>query len=229
MTNKSIDLDASLREDKIKETRRQGVIPAVLYGKGMENLSLSLDYHNFRRTLKKAGMHSVVNLKIAKGGKSETENVMIHDVTYHPVDDTFMHVDFLKISLKEKVNAKVPIEFIGESGAVKNLGGILSVLLEELNVKALPNKIPDKIEVDISILSDFNTKVKVSDLQVSEDVEVLTDKNIDVVTVMAPRMKDETNEEGTTDATGEGEQDDKSEKAEGGEKEGDKGKDSEKK
>ncbi len=152
-----------------RDTRAQGRVPGVLYGHGIDAQAFSVDYSEFLRLIRRAGQSSLVDFDL--GGKKT--KVLIHKYDQDPVKDTFTHIDLMAVNLKEKTMVHVPLEFIGESEAVKNKGGVLNIAHTTLDVRCLPSDIPHEIKVDISALADLHDSVSIADLNLSEDLEVM--------------------------------------------------------
>ena len=187
---KEINLEVKTRERKGKEQtkklRQDGIIPAVVYGAGENGLALEIKTKDLRTLLKATkGENVIVNLNIDEG-KSESKKVLIREIQRDPVWDNILHVDFQHISLTEKITVKVPIHVIGLSTGVKNEGGILEHILRDLEIKCLPTEIPQHIEVDVTELG-IGDAVHVKDLKL-EGLEVLTDINRSIVTVVPPTV-----------------------------------------
>jgi len=173
---------------KTKTLRREGVLPANIYGKKEKSLSVQLEAKSFLPVFKEVGETGLIELKVAD--EKEARPVLIHNVQFHPVDETPLHVDFYQVDLKEKVTTKVPVELIGESLAVKDKIGILIQPLSEVEVEALPADLPEKIEVNISGLKAINDAVAVSDVKLPEGVKVLTEEK-EVLVKIEPLAKEE--------------------------------------
>jgi large subunit ribosomal protein L25 len=171
----------------IKRIRKQGKIPGVLYGAGEKGLLLQLSEKEFDKVFSQAGESSLIELEI-EGNK---KNVLIHEVALDPVGDKPLHVDFLQVRMDKPIKAKIPLSFEGESGAVKNLGGILVKVMHELEVEALPKDLPHEIKVDISGLQSLEDRVRVSDLKISKEVKVIAPKDEILVLVETPRAEEE--------------------------------------
>ena len=131
--------------------------------------------------------------------------VLIHNVSYHPVTNQTLHADFYAVDLKEKVEANVPLLIIGESPAVKDKTGVLLINLDELHVEALPQDLPEKIEVDIANLVKLDDAIKVADLPVSDKIKILTDLELEVAKI-APLVVKEKVEEAPVTVAVEGEE-----------------------
>src|SRR3989344_7216664 len=139
-----IELEAQNREvlgSGIKKLRRDGNVPAILYGKGQEPIPLQIALKDFGKAFKTAGESTLVYVNV--GGQSYP--TIIHDVARDPITDGILHADFYKVRLDEKITANVPVIFIGEAPAVKDLGGIFVRNVNELEVEALPQNLPHEL------------------------------------------------------------------------------------
>lgn len=185
-----IVLEASARDSKIpaKFLRRQRKIPAVYYGHKVPSMAVQLDYQAFKKVFAHAGGNQIVELNI--GG--EVKPVLIHEVQYDPLTDQFNHVDFLHINMNEEVNAAVPVVVRGVSPAIKNLGGILTTLKHEIEVRCLPADLPSVIEVDISGLEQLHSSIHIRDLSPPAGVKFHANMDDVVVTIAPPKVEEET-------------------------------------
>jgi large subunit ribosomal protein L25 len=185
-----IELKAEARTvlgDRVKALRNSGYVPAVLYGKGQEAVALQVPVKDFNKVLKEAGESTLVYLEV--GG--HVYPTIIHDVALNPTTDAIIHADFYKVSLTEKIKTNVPVEFTGESPAVKDLSGILVKNVNELEVEALPQNLPHEISVDISSLKAFGDQILVKDINLGSDVKLIADEDLIVVTVQEPKSQEE--------------------------------------
>lgn len=173
---------------KNKALRGDGKLPAVLYGRGKENLSLEVAAKEFEKVYRKAGENTLVDLVIEGDGEKK---VLIHEVAHHFMSQSPIHVDFYEVDLTRKIHAHIPLHFVGTSAAVKELGGILIKTLNEVEVEALPTNLPQFIEVDVSALKTFEDFVHVSDLKVPAEVKILTHLEEVITTVQPPRTEAE--------------------------------------
>ncbi len=146
-------------------------IPGILYGPGMKNITLEVNSKEFEKTYKDIGESTLVTLD---SGKNKYK-VLIHDIQRDPLTGNITHVDFYQPNLKEEVEVTVPLVFEGEPPAVKELGGTFVKNILEVDVKALPEKLPHDIKVNVEGLKTFEDAVLVKDLKVSDGVEVLKD------------------------------------------------------
>ncbi|MEM1312766.1 MAG: 50S ribosomal protein L25 [Patescibacteria group bacterium] len=182
-----LNLQVKKREvlgNRVRKLRREGKLPAVIYSNKVDPISIELPLGSFNQVFKLSGKNHVIDVSVA-GAKSYP--CIVHVLDIHPVTGVVRHVDFLAVNLKEKVVASVPITFVGESKAVKELGGILNEVVNNLEVLALPDKIPAELKVDISTLEDFNSAIRVGDLDLSgEAYEVQGDSDLLIVSITAP-------------------------------------------
>ena len=166
---------------KVKNLRKEGKLPASLYGKHIKSLSLVLSEELFSDVYDKAGETGLIELHVDK----EVKPVLVHTVQIDPVSSALLHVELYQVNLKEKVKAKVPVVQVGESPAAAEKLGVLLTLLDEIEVEALPADLPEKIEVDISTLTAVDQEIRVSDLKVPSEVTILSDIEQGVVKVGA--------------------------------------------
>jgi large subunit ribosomal protein L25 len=173
---------------KVKSLRRENKIPAVLYGNKTKNHNLWVDYLEFQKIYNQAGESTILDLDIDSKKKA---NVLIHDVQRSPLTGKFSHVDFFEVRMDQKIETGVPIEFIGESEAVKSSGGVLVKSLDEIPVSCLPADLPAKIEVDIAKLKTFNDVIKISDLAIGDKIKIQLDPETVIANVAEPRSEAE--------------------------------------
>lgn len=158
---------------QVKKLRREGILPANVYGKDFASTSVQVALASFKDVFSKAHETSLVDLEIG----NETLPVLIHNVQIDPKKQEIVHADFYKVNLKEKVTANIPVVGTGEPQAVAEKKGILLHQLLELEVEALPTDLPEKIEVNVEGLRNVDEQILVSDLKLSEGVTVLTESS----------------------------------------------------
>jgi len=172
---------------KVKKLRREGLLPANLYGKKIKSQSLELPAAEFLKIYKQEGETGLIDLKI----DSQVHPVLVHNLQIHSVTDEPLHVDFREVSLTEKITADVPIEIRGEAPAVEQKKGILIQPLNEVEVEALPADLPDQILVDVSKLEEVGQSISVADLVYEkEKVKVLADVS-EIVVKINPLAEEE--------------------------------------
>lgn len=179
--------------------RKDNTVPCVVYGIGVENTSLQCAHNLLMKAYEKAGENTVVQLEV-KGKKMP---VLFHAIDFHPVTEKILHVDFYAVNMKEKIQAAIPLNIIGEAPAVKELSGVLFTVIDHVNVESLPADLPHAIDIDVSGLETFEDSIHISDIKVAGDVEILDDPEMVIVNVQAPRAAVE--EEETEAAEGEAE------------------------
>lgn len=187
-------LSATIRDKFGKQAnslRKKGIIPAVLYGHGKKNISLSVDFKEFSRAFKEAGESTIINLNIEKDGKIETQPVLIHEIDFDPVSDLARHIDFYVVKMDEVTTVTVPFIFVGESPAVKVLGGILIKNFHEVKISALPKDLPHEIVIDISAINTFQDHIYLKNLKLSHGVKILDNLEEVVALVKPPRTEEE--------------------------------------
>lgn len=177
-------LKAEKRE--LNEKLSAEYIPAVVYGKGIESQSLKLKKIDFEKAFSLAGESNLISLDFGNG----EVKVLVKDIQRNVLKHTFSHVDFYQVNMKEKINAVIPLHFIGESKAVKELGGMLMRNLNEIEVECLPSDLVDHIDVDISVIENFDVMIQVKDLPIPNDLKILNNNSDDVVvSVMEPKAQ----------------------------------------
>jgi large subunit ribosomal protein L25 len=173
---------------KVKALRRQGVTPANIYGSHVESQSIQLSTEELRHVIKTAGRNDIVYLRL---DGDEPRPTFLRDIQQNPITDAILHVDFLQISLREKVKADVPLHLVGLAPAVDTLGGILMHGLDHVSVEALPTEVPSFIEVDVTSLAEINQALHVSDVLVPDGVTILTDVEQVIAKVAPPAVEPE--------------------------------------
>lgn len=166
---------------KVKNLRAQGDLPATVYGKKMKSESIQVPLATFELVHKAVGETGLVELTV--GG--ETVPVLVHHVQKNPVNGRLVHVEFHKVDLREKVKAMIPLALVGDSPAVAQKTGALLSLVNEVEVEALPTDLPEKIEVDVTSLSEIDAEITVANLPVPSSVTLLTEGDVVVVKVGA--------------------------------------------
>jgi large subunit ribosomal protein L25 len=171
---------------KVRSLRRQGIIPAHLYGRGTESLTLQAAAPTITTLLRTTSPNAIISLQIS--GEQEARPVMLRGVQRHPVTDELIHVDFFQISLTEKLRADVPLMMSGEAPAVHIFSGVLLQSLDHISVEALPTEIPSHIDVDVTGLDTLDSAIHVRDLPIPDTVLLLTDPDQVVAKVEPPRL-----------------------------------------
>jgi len=194
-------------EAKAKALRSQKRIPAIVYGNGIEKMNISIAEPDMIKTFRKAGHSTLVTLTV-EGKKLKT---LIHKIQKNPIMNTISHVDFFVVNLKEKTNVQVPLTFVGESLAIKNLGGILMKEHDELEIRCLPGDIPAKIKVDISSLENIHDKILLKEIKINhKKLEILhLEEGTVICSIAAPKIEVEPTETAPVAETTEEKEDEK--------------------
>ncbi|MEA3493198.1 MAG: 50S ribosomal protein L25 [Candidatus Margulisiibacteriota bacterium] len=190
-----VELKASKREDlgkKAKNARRQGLIPAVVYGRKFKAMAISVDNKEFIKKIIKseAGHNLIFTLKISDDGVKKDIPVITHSVQQNPMTDDIIHLDFMHVVMDEAIKTEVPVELLGVPIGVKEDGGVLVHGLREIEVKCLPGDIPDKYELDVTVLK-VNDSLHVSDIKLSNKIEILTSEGEMLASVSSPTKEEE--------------------------------------
>jgi len=172
-----------------RRLRREGLIPGVIYGREIDSKPLTVDPEDIKN---KVNTNAIIDLKI---GEDEEKTTMIKDFQKDVIKNKIIHVDFQQIFMDEKITVTVPVNIIGDSIGVQE-GGVLQQLMREIEIEALPADIPEKLDLDISEL-DVGDSLQVKDIEVPEDIELMTSLGDVIVTVVTPseEIEEEVEEE----------------------------------
>jgi large subunit ribosomal protein L25 len=178
---KEIKLNAEIRKNLDKKTEKidqKKSIMAVIYGPGAENKNLKIKRLEFEQIYKIAGESNLINLTIEN---NPTLKVLVKDIQKDPIKGTITHVDLYQVDMSKKITTEIPLDFVGESKAVKDLGLVLVKSIDSVDVECLPNDLVDHIDVDISKLANDGDVIKISDLNIPAGMIVLHHHNDDIV------------------------------------------------
>ncbi len=180
-----MEFKLSVQKREKNEHLDKDFIPAVLYGKGVENAALKVKKADVSKVFNQAGESNLVVLDF----DGNLVKVLIKEVQKDPLKHSLIHVDFYQVNMKEKLNTEIPLHFIGESKAVKEMGGMLMKDIDSLEVECLPVDLVDHIDVDISILDSFESEIRMHDIKLPKGIELLhEDRNEIVVSVQEPKV-----------------------------------------
>jgi large subunit ribosomal protein L25 len=200
-----IELQATVRKSvgngPARVLRRAGQIPAVLYGRKIEPVLLSVNAKDLEQILKKGSFGQFILTLVIQNGKKMTKPAIIKELQTHPVSGSLIHIDFYEVDMKRQIKVMVPVVTTGKSVGIEE-GGLLNIVRRELEVFCLPGDIPEAIEIDISELG-IGDSIHLEDLPLGENVEVVTDVNFTVVTVLSPKVEEEVVEEEEEELEGE--------------------------
>jgi large subunit ribosomal protein L25 len=173
---------------KVSYIRAAGRLPAVVFGRGLESDSVSIDTHEFENLRRHAGANALIDLSV-DGGKATP--VLVHGVQNHRVTRRPLHVDLYVVRMTEELTVDVPLVSEGQSDAVENAGGTLLHTIESVRVRALPDHLPQSIRYSIESLRTFDDAIHVRDLEIPSDATLLTDLDEVVAKVLPPRVEEE--------------------------------------
>ncbi len=174
---------------KVKKLRKEGLIPANIFGKRIKSQSLSLDKKEFEKVFEEVGETRIVNLEVE--GEKESHPVMVQNLQRNPVTEEILHADLRQVILTEKVTAGIPVEMTGEAPAAEQKLGILIQNISEIEVEALPLDLPEKFVVDVSGLVNVGDEILVKSIKINKSkVELKIDEN-QVVVKIEPLAKEE--------------------------------------
>jgi large subunit ribosomal protein L25 len=172
---------------QVKALRREGKLPAVIYGRHTEPISINLDAHSASLALGKLTSSSLVTINV--DGKEYPTLVREKQRDY--IKNRLLHVDFLAVSLDEKIRTYVVVNFIGVSPAVKDYNAVLVKNLEQLEVECLPTHLPERIDVDIAVLNRPGEGIRVRDVKISDDIRILNDEDTMVAVATFAKVEEE--------------------------------------
>jgi large subunit ribosomal protein L25 len=171
---------------KVSRLRREGVIPANVYGHGLDSVAIQVPKDQLVHVMRTAGRNEIVYLRL---DGDEPRPTFLRQVQRNPVTDAILHADFYQISLKEKVRMEVPVSLVGTAPAEQTYGGTLLHSMDRISVEGLPTDIPSVIEVDVSGLEEIDSAIHVGELSVPEGISVLTDPEQVVAKVAPPHVE----------------------------------------
>jgi large subunit ribosomal protein L25 len=171
----------------VKRLRREGILPAVVYGNDRQSQAIQVDAHEFELIRRRSGRNVLLDLKL-DGGKAQP--VLLHGIQEHPATRRTLHVDLLAVKMTEERTVDVPIVLTGSSEAVERMGGVLLHLRDAVQVRALPDDLPSSLELDISPLDSFEIVLHASDIAMPAGVTLVTDPAEPVARVQPPRVEE---------------------------------------
>ncbi|MFH0994871.1 MAG: 50S ribosomal protein L25/general stress protein Ctc, partial [Pseudomonadota bacterium] len=184
-----LELNATMRtatgNSPSRALRREGNVPAVLYGPGSESVLLSISSLDLGHALKKASVNQIIfNLGI-QSAETGSRTAMIRELQIHPMSRKFLHVDFYEISKDRKITVNVPVIVKGKAKGIED-GGMLQIIEREIEVLCLPFEVPESIQIDITDLG-IGDSIHVKDLKVAENVEIPADNNYTILTILSTK------------------------------------------
>lgn len=176
---------------KTNKLRKEGYVPGVVYGPKSKNVPIKINKKDFKDVFSKAGESTLLDLKI---DDKEIGKVVISDYQVDPVSDDIIHFDLYQVRMDKKITTRASIRFIGESPAIKNENGILVKNHDILEIKCLPKDLIHDIEIDLSVLEHIDDNIRIKDLKLSNDIEIVADLEETIVNIAPPRTEKEMEE-----------------------------------
>jgi len=175
---------------KVKALRREGLLPAIVYGSGIDPVAITLNTKEVLQTLRVIGANTLVTIKL---GKKE-HLVLVRDIQREVIKRDLLHMDFQEVSLEENISSTVPIVLVGDAPVVKEFEALLITNMEEIQIEAKAKDLPDTISVDISTLLNIGDNILIKDLVISGDVTILEDPEDVVIVATLPTLMAEIEE-----------------------------------
>ncbi|MDQ3856114.1 MAG: 50S ribosomal protein L25 [Chloroflexota bacterium] len=205
MSQETTGLEVSRREavgKKVRRLRKQGYIPAVLYGYGVEPTKLQVRVKEFEAAYKAAGRTALVDLSIEN---TRPVKVFVQEVQRHPISQAAQHIDFHAVNLRQELSTDVPVVLVGEAPAVRNNLGVLLHGVQTVTVHALPADLPQQLEASVEGLEEVDQAIHVSDLPSDGKFQILTDPTELIAKIAAQQLEPEVEEIAEVEAAAEGE------------------------
>ena len=189
---KRLELEASKRDvtgKKVRFLRRQGIIPANIYGHGIDSTSINVDAKSLKHLLAHAGKTDLISLKV-DDSKSPVK-VLMREVQRNPLTDEPLHVDFYQVRMTEKIKTDVPLVFIGEAPVLKNVkNSSMLHLIDSVHIEALPDDLPHSFEIDVSNIEELDQAIYIKDIPLGHGITLLSDPEQMVIKVAEVRKEE---------------------------------------
>jgi large subunit ribosomal protein L25 len=177
---------------KVATLRRKGITPANIYGHNVTSTAIECDTHDLGLLLRRAGHTSIITLNLE--GEREPRAVLVRKVQRVPTNDQLLHVDFIQVSMREKLRVTIPVTLVGHAPVLDTIDATVVQSLEQVEVECLPGDIPSHLEVSVDGMTDTTSVLHVRDVHTGPDVELLTDPDIVIASVLLARMAEEETE-----------------------------------
>lgn len=167
---------------QVRQLRRRGLVPAVLYGHGEASVPLQVERGMLQQLVREGGIHSLVRLRV---GREQPIQALAKQVQFHPTSGELLHVDFYRVAAREKLRTPVPLHFVGEAPAAETHDVAIVRAMDEVVVECYPSDLPSALEVDLSRLTEIGSTLRVADLVAPAGVEMVTPRDAVVASVVA--------------------------------------------
>jgi large subunit ribosomal protein L25 len=178
---------------KVKRLRREGVIPANIYGRGVESVSVQIPFAEARVMLNEHGRNTLIEVQVS--GESGPRSVVVRDLDREPVSGAIQHIDFFQVDLTRKLQADIPVQLIGEAPATQTWEGILVHETDSITIEALPGDLPDHFELSVEGLTELDDQLTAEDLELPSGVELISELGTVLARIARPRLEVEEEEE----------------------------------
>ncbi|MGA7677475.1 MAG: 50S ribosomal protein L25 [Dehalococcoidia bacterium] len=189
---KQLELEVSKRDitgKKVRFLRRQGIVPANIYGHGIDSTAINVDAKSLKHLLAHVGKTDLISLKV--GDSKNPLRVLVRKVQKNPLTDDLLHVDFYQVRMDEKIKADVPIVFVGEAPVLKKVkNSSILHLIDSLHIEALPDDLPHSLEIDVSSLEELDSTIHVKDIHFGDGITLLSDPEQMAVKVIEARKEE---------------------------------------
>lgn len=176
---------------RVKVLRRQGKLPAIIYGGRIDPMPIEIDGRKAAKVLAQTSASKLITIRVDQ----EDHKVLVRDIQYDVIYRNPIHVDFIQVEMDTAIRTFVPLDLVGEAPAVKNLNGVLTHGLMEIEVEALPMDLPDHIKVDLEVLKEIDSVITVGDIYLGKGVKVLTDPEEVIVQIVRQEAEEVVEEE----------------------------------
>jgi large subunit ribosomal protein L25 len=180
-----ITINAQNRDKK--EKLAPDMVPAVIYGRGIASTSLKVKRNELDKAISQAGESNLITLN----HEGDSKKVLVKEIQRSGLTGQVLHIDFFQVNMAEKITTEIPLHFIGESKAVKELSGLLVKDIDSLEVECLPQDLVDHIDIDISVLKELHDEITVKNLALPHGLELVNDTDRVIVSVLPPRAQEE--------------------------------------
>jgi large subunit ribosomal protein L25 len=170
---------------KVRFLRREGLLPASLYGPKVQSVALQLPARETEHALRRIGSSTLVPLMV---DGEPMRRVLVREIQRHPTSEEVLHIDLFAVAMDTTMRAAVPLHFVGEAPAVTQLDGTLVHSLDSVEVDALPMDLPSRLDVDLSLLESLHSSIHASDLHIPAGVTLITSPDALIATVSPPRL-----------------------------------------
>jgi large subunit ribosomal protein L25 len=195
--NLEVELRKQKGKNQVKKLKQNGLLPGVVYGENKDAIPVTVNPKQLQKLFRGSfGQNVIINLKIKDDAKATEENVIAYHFSNDALTQKMIHIDFLRLNMKKPIHTSIPLSFHGIAPGTKT-GGVLIHKLDKLEIKCLPDDILDKIEIDVSKL-DVGHEIKVKDLHLSKNIEILTHLESSIVRVEIPKKVDDESPLGPT-------------------------------